>query len=98
MSFDGAWNIEISSPMGAQKLTAKFKVDGDTLTGEQVAAQGNAAVENGKVEGDRATWTSSVTSPMPMKLSFDVTRSGDTLSGSVNTGAFGTFPVKGARA
>ena len=98
MSFDGSWNIEISSPMGAQKATVNFTVQGDTLTGEQVAAQGNAPVENGKVEGDRATWSASVTSPMPMKLAFDVTRSGDTLSGTVNTGAFGSFPVKGSRA
>lgn len=98
MSFDGAWNIEIASPMGAQKFTANFKTNGDVLTGEQVAAQGNTTIENGKIEGDRATWTSSVTQPMPMKLTFDLTRSGDTLAGKVNTGAFGTFPVKGTRA
>lgn len=98
MSFDGNWNIEISSPMGAQKAAVTFKVDGDVLTGEQKAAQGSAPIENGKVEGDRATWSASVTSPMPMKLAFDVTRSGDTLTGTVNTGAFGSFPVKGARA
>jgi hypothetical protein len=98
MSFDGTWNIEISSPMGAQKATVNLKADGATLTGEQTSPQGNSAIENGKIEGDRATWTSSVTAPMPMKLTFDLTRSGDTLSGTVNTGAFGSFPVKGARA
>ena len=98
MSFTGTWDIEIASPMGAQKAKAELKVDGNLLLGQQVAAAGNAPVENGKVEGDRATWSANVTSPMPMKLTFDLTRSGDTLTGKVNTGPFGAFPVKGTRA
>jgi len=35
---------------------------------------------------------------MPMTLEHTITFSGDTLSGSVKAGAFGTFPVTGARA
>jgi len=98
MALDGTWNIEISSPMGAQKATLEFKVDGDVITGTQNAPQGSAPIENGKAEGDRATWSANVTSPMPMKLEFDVTATGDTLAGTVKAGAFGQFPVKGARA
>ena len=98
MSIEGTWNIEISSPMGAQKATAVFKVEGAKLTGTQSAAQGSAPIEGGKVEGDRATWTSAVKMPMPMSLEFDVTTSGNTLSGTVKAGAFGKFPVKGMRA
>ena len=98
MSIEGTWNIEISSPMGAQKATATFKIEGGKLTGTQSAPQGSAPIEAGKVEGERATWTSSVKTPMPMTLEFDVTASGDTLSGTVKAGAFGKFPVKGSRA
>ncbi len=98
MSFDGTWNIEISSPMGAQKAKVELKTEGDALTGQQIADAGSAPVQNGKVSGDNATWSASVTSPMPMTLEFDVTRSGDTLSGKVKAGSFGSFPVKGERA
>jgi hypothetical protein len=33
-----------------------------------------------------------------MTLEFDVTASGDALSGTVKAGSFGSFPVKGTRA
>jgi hypothetical protein len=98
MALDGTWNIEISSPMGAQKATIEIKVDGGVITGVQKAAQGEAPIENGKAEGDRGTWALNVTTPMPMKLEFDVTAAGDTLAGTVKAGAFGQFPVKGVRA
>jgi hypothetical protein len=98
MSFDGTWNLEISSPMGAQKSTFDLKVEGNVLTGTLSSPQGPVAVENGKVEGDHGTWSSKVTMPMPMTLEFDVTCNGDTLSGMVKAGVFGKFPVAGVRA
>lgn len=97
MAFDGKWNIEIASPMGVQKASIELKVDGDKITGTQAGAQGSSGLE-GKVSGDTATWSASVTSPMPMTLEFTVTESGDALSGSVKAGSFGSFPVKGVRA
>lgn len=97
MSIAGKWNIEISSPMGAQKATLDLAVDGDSLTGTQSAPQGEAPVEAGKAIGDKATWKASVKSPMPMTLEFDVTVEGDAMTGTVKAGAFGSFPVKGQR-
>ncbi len=97
MALDGKWNFEIASPMGAQKGTLDLKVEGGKVTGTQGSAQGSIAVD-GKADGDHATWSADVTTPMPMKLEFDITASGDTLSGTCKAGAFGTFPVKGSRA
>ena len=98
MSFEGTWNIEIASPMGAQKAKAEFNVEGDALTGTLSSPQGSMAVENGKVNGAQATFIGNATSPMPMKLEYDVTVDGDALSGKVKAGPFGVFPIKGARA
>jgi hypothetical protein len=97
MALDGAWNIEITSPMGPQKATLQITTDGGKLTGSQSGAQGTSTFE-GAVDGDHGVWSANVTSPMPMTLGFDVTASGDTLSGTVKAGSFGSFPLKGTRA
>lgn len=97
MSFEGTWNIEINSPMGVQKAKGEFKVDGDKLTGTQSNPQGSIDVE-GSVSGNQGTWGAQMSSPMPMKLEFNVTESGDTFEGHVKAGPFGQFPVKATRA
>ena len=98
MALDGKWNIEINSPMGVQKGVVELTTNGGALSGSQTAMGSTLTFDGGKAEGDRGTWSSNVTSPMPMKLDFDVTASGDTLSGNVKAGAFGSFPIKGTRA
>ncbi|NWG54059.1 MAG: hypothetical protein HXY28_10090 [Hydrogenophilaceae bacterium] len=97
MALDGNWNIEINSPMGVQKGTLELSTAGGKLTGKQKGQQGELPVD-GSVEGDKGKWSAQVTTPFPMTLEFDVTASGDTLSGTVKAGSFGSFPVKGTRA
>lgn len=98
MSFAGTWNTKINSPMGAQEGTLELTQDGDTLTGQMVGAQGTIAIEEGKADGDKATWVANVTSPMPIKLEVEATRDGDALTGNVKLGAFGTATLTGTRA
>ena len=38
-----------------------------------------------------------MTVPMPMTLDCEATVNGDTLSGTVGAGAFGSFPLSGTR-
>ena len=90
MSFDGKYNVTIQTPMGAQTGVLDLKQSGDDLTGSMESSGGDTAeVKNGKVNGDSATWEVDITSPMPMTLSFDGTKSGDNIGGSVTLGAFG---------
>lgn len=98
MAVDGKWEITINSPMGAQKATLDLKAEGATLSGSQTAMQGTQPVTNGKIDGNKVTWSASITSPMPMTLEFSGTLEGDKLSGSVKAGAFGSFPFSGGRA
>ncbi len=97
MAIDGKWEIVINSPMGAQKATLDLKASGAELTGTQSAAQGSGPLENGKVDGDKLTWSAKITSPMPMTLEFAGNVAGDKLSGSVKAGAFGSFPFNGSK-
>jgi hypothetical protein len=84
--------------MGAQKVTLDLKADGTSLTGTQVAAQGSMAIANGKVDGNSLSWSTAITSPMPMTLEFSGAVDGDKISGQMKAGAFGSFPFAGARA
>ncbi len=97
MAVDGKWEIVINSPLGAQKAQLDFASDGAVLTGTQQASQGSGPVENGKVDGDAVSWSGKITSPMPMTLDFTGTVSGDSMSGSVKAGSFGSFPFTGTR-
>src|SRR6185312_16967305 len=97
MAVDGKWEIVINSPLGAQKAQLDLKADGGTLTGSQQAAQGSGPLENGKIDGNNLSWSAKINSPMPMTLDFSGAVDGDTLSGSVKAGSFGSFPFSGGR-
>ena len=97
MAIDGKWEITINSPMGAQKAQLDVKADGATLTGSQTAQGSTQTLANGKVDGDKLSWSANITNPMPMTLEFTGAVDGDKISGSVKAGAFGSFPFSGAR-
>lgn len=96
MSADGNWKITINSPMGAQEVEASITTNGDTFTGTTKGRMGEQSVE-GKVSGDTLTWSTSISQPMPMTLEFTATVSGDSMSGNVKLGAFGSAPLTGTR-
>lgn len=97
MSVAGTYDCVTKTPMGDQSSKFTVTVDGDTFTGSNVGAMGSMDVEDGKVDGNRLTWKMKMTVPMPMTLEGDATVDGDTLSGTVKAGAFGSFPMNGTR-
>lgn len=97
MSVAGTYECVTKTPMGDQKSDVTIVVDGDTFTGSNVGAMGSMELENGKVDGNTLTWSMKMTVPMPMTLEGTATVDGDTLSGSVKAGAFGSFPMSGTR-
>ena len=98
MSVAGTYDCVTKSPMGDQKSKFTVNVDGDSFTGQQAGAMGSMDVVDGKVDGNTLTWTMNMTVPMPMKLEASATIDGDTLTGSINAGAFGAMPMTGVRA
>ena len=98
MSVAGTYDTVTKTPMGDQKSKFTVNVDGDSFTGQQAGAMGSMDVVDGKVDGNTLTWTMNMTVPMPMKLEASATIDGDTLTGSINAGAFGAMPMTGVRA
>ncbi len=97
MSVAGTYECVTKTPMGDQKSDVTIVVDGDTFTGTNAGAMGSMDMENGKVDGNKLTWTMKMTVPMPMTLEGEATVDGDAITGTVKAGAFGAFPLTGTR-
>ena len=54
-------------------------------------------IDSGTVAGDTVKWSMNMTVPMPMTLDCEATVDGDTITGTVNAGAFGAMPLQGTR-
>lgn len=98
MSFEGNWDIVLNTPMGAQNGKMKTTVNGSELTGEITSPIGIIVIEEGKVDGNNATWFCKLTKPMNIKLGFNVNVDGDVLSGTVKVGPMGENAFEGKRA
>ena len=97
MSVAGTYTVITKTPMGDQSSDMTITVDGDTFTGTNAGAMGLMTLDNGKIDGDKLTWSMNMTVPMPMTLEGEATVDGDAITGSVKAGAFGTFPMSGTR-
>jgi len=94
---DGEWDTVTKTPMGDQRSTLTVISDGDTFTGSQAGPMGSLVVEDGKVDGNKLSWTMNMTIPFPMKLEVSAIIDGDSLIGEVKAGAFGVSPMSGSR-
>ncbi len=80
----------------AEAMTLTIATDGGSFTGTASGAMGSSDI-SGDAAGNTITWKQQMTSPMPMTLDIEATADGDTLTGSVGAGAFGSFPLSGTR-
>ena len=95
----GSFECVTKSPMGDQKsvMTITPGADGTTFTGMNAGAMGSLELNNGKIEGNKLTWTMDMKVPMPMTLEGEATVDGDTITGGVKAGMFGTMAMTGTR-
>ena len=97
MSADGTWNLTMQTPMGERRSTLSLSTAGGTLTGKQEAEGNTTDITEGTVSGNDVSWKVSITNPMPLTLTFNGAVDGDKLSGTADTGMFGSFPFEGTR-
>jgi hypothetical protein len=98
MSVAGTYECLTKTPMGDQ--TSTFTVvpgDGGSFTGTNAGPMGSLDVKDGKIDGNCLTWKMDMTVPMPLSLDCKATIDGDTLTGTINAGAFGDMPMTGTR-
>ena len=78
----GKWNITIKTPMGDKSGVLDLKIEGTTLTGSLSDAEYYAAISDGKVEGNKLSWSAKITKPMRMSFKFTATVEADRISGA----------------
>lgn len=91
------WNLTIQTPIGPQASVATFVRDGASLGGRIEGRMGGEAITDGRIDGDVLTWVNDVQKPAKIKLAFTAMIEGDTLTGKVKMGLFGSFNVTGQR-
>ncbi len=98
MSVAGVWNITIATPIGKQSVVLELTETDGVVAGLARGDAENTPLIDPVLDGNRLTWAQSITRPMRLNLTFDVTIDGDTLSGTSKAGRLPTSKVTGRRA
>jgi hypothetical protein len=94
---DGAYDVTIKSPMGDQSAVLTVNSDGASFSGNMAGGLGSMDIAGGSVDGNTLSWKMDMTVPMPMSLDCTATVDGDSISGEVVAGAFGSMGLSGTR-
>jgi hypothetical protein len=78
----GKWNITIKTPMGDKSGVLDLRTDGTALTGSLSSDEYQAAISDGKVDGNKLSWSAKITKPMRMSFKFTATVEADRISGA----------------
>jgi hypothetical protein len=97
MSVDGRWELVISSPIGEQKGTLEIRTADSVLTGVMSSNGESIEIFDGKVNGDKISWSVSITSPMKLTIKSTATVTGDTMKGKAKAGIMPGAPFTGTR-
>jgi hypothetical protein len=100
-SIAGTWDLKLKTPIGslavvytftgtAAAMTGSAESKGETVPLTDIACEDTA-------DGQRVTWRQSVTKPMRLNLDFNVTVTGDTLTGHSRAGRLPRSSVTGTR-
>ncbi len=94
---DGVYDCVTKTPMGDQQSVLTIVSDGDRFHGTNSNALGSLDIKDGKVDGNLLTWKMEMTVPMPMVLDAEAEVEGDTITGTIQLGAFGSAAMTGKR-
>ena len=98
MGADGDWAVSVATPMGEQKGSFTVAVNGERFDGIlENPLMGELPTLDGRVDGDVLTWRMEMTRPMAVSLDCSATVDGDSLTGTVKAGLFGTLKLSGTR-
>ena len=67
----GTWTASFDTQVGKQEYTYELKVDGNALTGTAKSANGEVALESGKVDGNTVSFVEKLTfQGMPLVITY----------------------------
>lgn len=98
----GEWDLTIKTPVGRLAVVVRLEstplgLAGTALNGTENVPLQNVTVESESDGSERVRWTQSVRRPLRLNLDFDVSVTGDLLSGVARAGRLPASQVKGRR-
>ena len=94
MSIVGSWKLTLETPFGVQTPTLRIAPDG---TGGLGSHAGEVPLTELQISGNSAEFHAKVPTPMgSFNIGFDITASGDALTGNFKT-PLGSTPLTGIR-
>jgi hypothetical protein len=79
---EGKWNITLKTPVGDKSGVLDLRTEGATLTGSLSDGEHHAAITDGKIDGNKLSWSAKLTQPMRMSIKFTATVEADRISGA----------------
>jgi hypothetical protein len=99
MPVEGTWNLIINTPVGKQHTALELSTKDGELQGvahDQAYAEEVELVDLA-LDGNRLTWAQSITKPVRLNLTFDMTITGDEMTGTAKAGRLLSSKVTGHR-
>ena len=97
VDISGSWEMTVESPQGQMIITAKFKQDGETLTGTHISEMGEAPLK-GTVKGADVEYTLTLDmGGQQMSIVHKAKVDGDTLRGTADIEGMGTIAFTAKR-
>jgi hypothetical protein len=96
-SAHGKWNVTLKTPIGERTGVLDLKVDGNKLTGALSDGQHHAPISDGKIDGNRLSWSAKIEKPMRLTFKFSAVVDADRISGSARN-LLGSATFAGVRA
>lgn len=94
----GNWTLNFETPMGAQAVPVTLTQNGEQLTGKASDPMAGDTDVNGTCKGNAIVLLEKVNAPMgELLVEFSGTVSGDSMSGTVKLGDFGSSPFTGKK-
>jgi hypothetical protein len=93
----GAWELTVETPQGTMTITANFKQEGETLTGNHVSEMGEAPLK-GTVKGVDVEYTLTMDmGGQQMSIVHKAKVDGDTMTGAAEVGGMGNISFTAKR-
>lgn len=100
-SINGTWHLRMKTPIGTIEAHYRFTDTEDGLTGTATGAGEEVPLQDIVREpvpgGEHVTWRQSITKPLRLHLDYDVTVTGDRLTGYSRAGRLPRTSVTGER-
>lgn len=99
VKIEGEWSYTVEVPGQIQTGKITFVKDGSKYSGTSVndQSQEKSNLESIEVNGDKVTCEMSINMGQPTTVTFDLTFTNDSYSGTVNVGEMGSFPISGKK-